>query len=170
MDTASFSRGGIFLGRRWIRRFVFSISKKVRIVMHRKIMLVWIVGGIFLAACGSGKYGDAEEMMSKQAKITEDYVNGLEAAKNADDVVDVINEFSEGMKSLIPKIKEYKEKFPELWAGDGEIPKEIKAQQKRLEEAGRKVQGATMNMMKYMMDPKVQEAMRKMGQEMSRMQ
>jgi hypothetical protein len=132
--------------------------------------LVGILAMALLAACGSGKYDDAEEIISDQAKITEDYVNGLDQAKSSEDVVDVINEFSDGMKSLIPKIKEYKEKFPELWTGNEEVPEKIKAQQKRLEEAGQKVQAATMNLMKYMMDPKVQEALANMGREMGQIQ
>lgn len=137
--------------------------------MQRKIILAWIIGVIFLAACGSGKYGDAEEIISKQTKISEDFVNGLEQAKNADDMVEAINKFSEEMKPLIPKIKECKEKFPELWASDGEVPQKIQAQQQHLKEVGKKVKVATMSLVKYMMDPKVQEAMAKMGQEMSQM-
>lgn len=142
-------------------------------VMKRKISGEWWVGILaimMLMACGSGKYSEVEEIMSEQAQVTEDYVNGLDQAQSADDVVEVINAFSDGMKSLIPKIKEYKEKYPDLWEGKGEVPEKIQAQQQRLAEAGQKVQAATMNLMKYMTDPKVQQALANMGREMSQIQ
>lgn len=142
-------------------------------MMRRKISVVkWfgMLAMVMLMACGSGKYGEVEEIMSEQAQITEDYVTGLDQAQSADDVVKVINAFSKGMTSLIPKIKEYKEKYPDLWTGKGEVPEKIQAQQQRLADASKKVQAATMNLMKYMTDPNVQEALANMGREMSQIQ
>lgn len=125
---------------------------------------------LMFSGCGSDAYSGVEDILSDQAELTENYVDGLEKAENADDVVAVINDFSEGMKTLIPKIKSYQEKYPEIWNNDAEIPKKIQAQQERLEAAGEKIQSASMKLVSYMMDPKVQEAMMNMGSEMSRLQ
>jgi hypothetical protein len=143
-------------------------------MIQRKTILVWISGVLvtvgLIAACGSGKYGEIEEILSDQAEITENYVNGLERAENAEDVAAVINNFTADMKKLVPKIKACHETNPEIWTGDGEFPKEVQVQQERLEAANEKVQTATMSLMTYMMDPKVQEAMMNMSIEMSKLQ
>ena len=143
-------------------------------MLRRKTALVWIGGAIMallmLAACGSSEYGDIEEIISDQAKITEAYVTGLEEAKSAEDVADVINDFTDGMKDLIPKIKTYQETHPEIWLGGEDIPDNIKAQQERLEEISGKIQSSFMKLITYMSDPKVQEALTNMGTEMSKLQ
>ncbi|MFP3929104.1 MAG: hypothetical protein ACLFUP_09385 [Desulfobacteraceae bacterium] len=136
----------------------------------QKLACLFVLVFLSVTACGSDEYGEVQDLLSKQVQVTEDYVNGLEQASSADDVAAAIDRFTEGLKTLIPEIKESQEKFPELWDGEGEVPKEIKAEQERLEAANSKIQGATMNMMKYMGDPKVQQAMDNMGREMSRLQ
>lgn len=140
----------------------------------QKTKIEWIVAAVMavlmLAACGSGEYAGVEDVIKDQADITEAYVTGLEKAKSAEDVAKVINEFTEDMKALIPKIQAFQEKHPAIWQGGDEVPEKIKAQQKRLEEASTKIQGAFMNMMTYMMDPKVQEAMMNMSTELSKLE
>lgn len=142
--------------------------------LRRETAPIWITGILMailtLSACGSGEFGEIEDIISKQAEITENYVTGLEKAKSADDVAKVINEFTDDMKSLIPKIKTYRETHPEIWIGGEDVPEKIKVQQERLETASGKIQGAFMNMMTYMMDSKVQEAMMNMSTEMSKLQ
>ena len=141
---------------------------------QKKSLVVLLAMGLtammMLAGCGSGQYGEIEGIISDQANITENYVNGLEKAENAGDVADVINAFTDGMKTLIPKIKDFQKEHPEFWNGGADVPENIKIQQKRLEAASNKVQAATVNMMKYMLDPKVQQAMQNMSVEMSKMQ
>jgi hypothetical protein len=123
-----------------------------------------------LTACGSGEWGEIEDIVTDQADITEAYVAGLEKAQSAEDMAEVINEFTDGMKTLIPKIKTFQEAHPEFWTGGEEVPEKIKVQQERLEAASTKIQGAFMNMMTYMMDPKVQEAMMNMSTEMAKLE
>lgn len=125
---------------------------------------------LVLSGCGSDPYDEMADIISGQAQITENYIEGLEKAENSEDVVAVINEFSEGMKTLIPKIKSYQEKYPEIWNENTDVPENVQAQQARLETASGKIQSATMKLVSYMMDPDVQEAMTNMGEEMSQLQ
>jgi DNA mismatch repair ATPase MutS len=136
------------------------------------VRLTVVIGLLaMVVACGSGKYGDANELFKDQAKVTEDYVNGLESANDGDAVAATIDRYTDGMKDLIPRIKAFQEKYPELkdLAENAKVPEELKDATERLNAASAKVQAATMNMMKYMMDPKVQQAMQRMGQELSAM-
>lgn len=143
-------------------------------LLRERTAVVWVSGIVMallmLAACESGEYGEIEDIISDQAEITEAYVTGLEEAKSAEEVANVINDFTDGMKKLIPKIKNYQETHPEIWVGGEDVPEKIKVQQERLEEASDKIKGAFMNMMAYMMDPKVQEAMTNMSTELSKLQ
>lgn len=139
-----------------------------RIPLYMRFMIVFGLMTL-IGACGSDKYGDANELFKDQAKVTEDYVNGLESATDADSVAATINTYTDGMKDLIPRIKAFHEKYPQLknLADNVQVPEELKEATERLNAAGAKVQAATMNMMKYMMDPKVQQAMQRMGKELS---
>lgn len=134
------------------------------------LILGVVMVAVMVAGCGSGEYGEIEDIISDKAKITESYITDLEKADNAEDVAEAINEFTDGMKTLIPKIKAYQETNPEIWIDGDDVPEKIKAQQARLEAANEKVQGAFMNMMTYMMDSKVQEAMMNMGVEIGKME
>jgi len=162
--------------RKWTLKFVFNlmIGDGAMKTLQQKTRRAWIFGtlmaAVMLAACGSGEYGEIEDIISDQAKVTENYVNGLEKAESAEEVAAVINDFTDGMKKLIPRIKTYQETHPEIWLGGEDVPEKIKAQQKRLEEASGKIQGAFMNMMAYMMDPKVREAMMNMSTELGKLQ
>lgn len=139
-----------------------------RIHLYSRLTVVFGLLAL-VAACGSGKYGDANELFKDQAKVTEDYVNGLENAKDAEAVAATIDKYTEGMKDLIPRINAFQEKYPELkdLGKNAKVPEELKDVSERLNAASAKLQAATMNMMKYMMDPKVQQAMQRMGQELS---
>lgn len=134
----------------------------------------WFIAAIMailvLTACGSGEWGEIEDIVTEQADITVTYITGLEKAESAEDMADVINEFTDSMKALIPKIKTYQETHPEIWTGGEEVPEKIKVQQERMEEASARIQGAFMNLMNYMMDSKVQEAMMNMSSEMAKLE
>ena len=128
--------------------------------------------GLFLvfaiSACGGDKYKEARSVMADHAKASESYLNGMNNAKSADDVVDTVNKFTDDMKTIIPRLKALHEKYPDWWVGGqaSNVPEELQAEGKRLEDLSGKMQSATMNIMKYMMDPKVQQAMQRMGQEL----
>ena len=143
---------------------------RVRLTTAAILTAVVLATVTVISGCGSDPYDEMEDIISEQAQITENYLDGIEKAENAEDVVAVINDFSDGMKTLIPKIKSYQEKYPEVWNENTDVPKKIQAQQERLEAASGKIQSATMKLVSYMMDPDVQEAMTNMGTEMSKLQ
>ena len=125
---------------------------------------------LILVACGGDKYADARDIMKDHAQVMEAYITGLENAANAAECAAAIDAYSAGMEDLIPRLKAFREKYPELTKnGGGETPPEVKGEAKRLEELSTRMPAATMNMMKYMMDPQVQAAMQRMSQAMEKM-
>jgi hypothetical protein len=134
----------------------------------RSAMLVLLLSVVF--ACGSdAKYSDARDLFEDQITVTEDYVNGLEEADSASSVATTINKFTDDMKDLIPRIRAFREKYPEFAAmtDKTKMPDELRDTAERLRATSAKVQTATMNMVKYMMDPDVQKAVQRMGKELS---
>ena len=124
-----------------------------------------------LAACGGDKYADARDIMAEHAQVMEAYITGLESATDAAQCAATIDAYTAGMEQLIPRLKTFPEKYPEMAKGNdgGETPAEVEAEAKRLEELSARMPAATMNMMKYMMDPQVQAAMQRMTQAMQKM-
>ena len=117
--------------------------------------------------CGSEGTREARSIMRKQADITEDYLNDLSNAENADGVVKAIDKYSEGMRELIPELREFNEKYPEY--KEGKIPEGLEEEVDRLREASSKIPGAMMKMAKYMMNSSVQEAMTRMSKDMDKL-
>ena len=132
-------------------------------------ILIPILFFVFLVyGCSSDGSSDAKSLMSNQTKVTEDYVKGLADAKNADDVIDVIENFTKGMNKIIPELQEFQKNYPEYM--QGEMPEGMEADIKRLEAASAKIPGAMMKVTQYMMDSKVQAALTQMSEEMSKLQ
>ena len=123
---------------------------------------------VFLISCGSDGSNEAKSIVKNQASDTENYVNGLTDAKSAEEVVAVIEHYTEGMKKLIPELQAFQKKYPEY--KQGKMPDGMEADIKRLEAASAKLPGAMMKITAYMMDGKVQAAMEQMGNEMSKLQ
>ncbi|MEJ2037913.1 MAG: hypothetical protein P8X55_03135 [Desulfosarcinaceae bacterium] len=138
-----------------------------------KLLLValMVVAMLAVAGCSSDKYADAKSLLKDQANAAESYVTGLEKAGNADEVAKVINKYTDDMKGLIPRIKAFREKYPELTssATAESVPEDVKVEMQRVKEASGKIQSATMNLMKYMLEPKVQQAFQRMGKELGAM-
>ncbi len=130
------------------------------------LVAVWFTV-LSLSGCGSDSGKQAGSIMNKQAGITEDYVNGLIKAEDADAVVKAVEQYTQGMKTLIPELQQFYKSYPDFQAG--KMPKGMEADMKRLEEASARIPEATMKIASYMMDPKVQQAMMQMGNEMSKL-
>jgi predicted transcriptional regulator len=141
--------------------------------MKKFILCATVVVFLFgLAACGGGgKYADAKKLMEKQVQLFEDFANALDKAGSADDVVAALNNFSDGMKEMVPQMKELQEKYPELKdAKDEAMPEELKPIMEKLQnEVMPKFMGAMMKIQQYASDPAVQEASQKFQQAMSEM-
>ena len=123
---------------------------------------------LFIGGCGSDSDKKAESIMNKQVGITENYVNGLTKAQNSDEVVAAVEQYTAGMKELIPQLQEFYKNHPEY--RQGKMPEGMEKDLKRLEAASAKIPEAMMKITSYMMDPKVQQAMMQMGNEMSKIQ
>jgi len=120
-----------------------------------------------LTACGS-KYSEVEEVMNAQANAMKNYIDAMEQAENAQDVVASINGFTSEMKLLIPRMKEVMSKFPEI-ADDQSPPEELQAVSEEMRNLSGKLQGAMMKAMQYMQDPGVQKAIQDQGRIMMEM-
>ena len=131
-------------------------------------VIITLLLSVALISCGSDGSKEAGSIIKKQADVTEDYVDNLTNAKNADDVVEAIENYTKGMKQLIPALKKFQEKYPEY--KQGKVPNGMEADLKRLEESSAKLPGAMMKLSSYMMKPEVQAAMQNMNTEMSKIQ
>lgn len=132
------------------------------------IVSMVLVSLVLTIGCGADSSSDAESIMTRQADITQSYLDGLEKAGNADDVVKAIQAYTKGMKDLIPDIKAFQAKYPEY--KQGKVPEDMEADVKKLEEISARLPGAMMKVASYMGDPEVQRAMTEMGSEMSKLQ
>jgi len=120
---------------------------------------------VLVIACG-GKYDEAESTLNEYADAMEDYIGRMEKADSADAVVNAMQDFTEKMNALIPRLQEMNQKFPEL-ASDRNAPKELETVSRRMGELSPKLQSAMMTAMPYMMDPQVQQAMTAQAQAMA---
>ena len=120
---------------------------------------------VLVIACG-GKYDEAESTLNEYADAMEDYIGRMEKADSADAVVNAMQDFTENMNTLIPRLQEMNQKFPEL-ASDRNAPKELETVSRRMGELSPKLQSAMMTAMPYMMDPQVQQAMTAQAQAMA---
>jgi uncharacterized protein YjgD (DUF1641 family) len=131
--------------------------------------MVWVVMMVLLSAamvsCG-GKYDEVESTLTDYADAMEDYVTRMDRAESSDAVVEAMQDYTEKIKSLAPRLKEMNEKFPELASGKA-FPKELEKISRRMEDMGQKVQTAMMKTMKYMVDPDVQKALTEQSQAMA---
>jgi len=132
-----------------------------------EILAFLLITAFMVYGCGSDGSSKAESIIKDQVDVTENYINGISSAQSPQDVVEVIERYTEGMKKLIPELKEFQKKYPEYQ--QGKVPEGLEIDLKRLEEISAKIPGAMMKITSYMMDGKVQSAMKKMGEEMSKL-
>ncbi len=136
----------------------------------KRFLSVMVVLGFFsfaVIACSNDGTSEAKSLMQQQVTVIETYVEGLEKAQSADDMVQTVDRYSADMKKLIPRLKAFHDKYPD-YDKDG-IPKALEAELQRVEKASDRLPAAMMNSMQYMTDPKVQEAMQRMTEELSGM-
>ena len=140
-------------------------------VRTRISLLAILLTLTLLSACGSDKYADARDIMKDHGDVMEAYINGLENATTPSECAATVDAYTAGMEKLIPRLKAFREKYPELAAENSttETPAEVEKESERLEELAGRMPAATMNMMKFMGDPEVQAAMQRMSQAMEQM-
>ncbi len=122
---------------------------------------------MFISAC-SAKYSDAIEVNTQFGEAAEAYIDGMDKAKNADDVTETMDAFAAAMEKLGPRMKEIADKYPELKDPDN-LPKELKESREKVDAIGMKIGGAMFKTMKYMNNPKVMAAQKRLQKAMTKM-
>ncbi|MEZ4485885.1 MAG: hypothetical protein R2864_15420 [Syntrophotaleaceae bacterium] len=137
--------------------------------MKRIISIVLAAGFVlyFLGACSSDGSSELKSLMNKQVDVIENFAERVEKAQSSEDMAAAIEEYTAGMKSLVPKLREFQTKFPNY--AQGAMPEELKNEAARLEKASAKLSTTMMSSMRYMMDARVQQAMTKMAEEVGDM-
>ena len=99
----------------------------------------------------------------------EKYAVELERASSAKAVAEATNRYADKIKALAPKIKKLRNKYPEIKDPD-KLPAKLKDLDKKAENLQVKLSAGFMNMMKYMMDPDVQKAHKRLQEVMMAME
>ena len=133
------------------------------------ITIAVMLSTLLATGCGSSKDSAAKSIIEKQVTVTEQYVNGLEKAQSADDVATTINRYTDGMKELLPMILEFDKKYPD-YKKTGVAPSGMEKEAARMDAISTRIQPAMMKAMRYMHNPKVQQAMQNMGRELQKVQ
>jgi uncharacterized protein YjgD (DUF1641 family) len=134
----------------------------------KKLFSILVVGFVILSyACGGGG-DDPKSVMKDFFSVMDDFFMDMEKAENADHIVAAINNYSEKMQKMTPRLKQLKEKYPELM-NMKDVPEEFKEFEAKIKEMQPKMMGLMGKLMKYASDPKVQEAQKKMMEAMKSM-
>lgn len=136
----------------------------------KKLFSVLVVGLLLIAfGCGGGgKYADAKKVMQDSIDTMETFANALEKADSADAVAAAMNDFSDGMEKIIPKLKEMMEKYSEL-KDPGKTPEDLKEIMGKMTAVQAKMGQVQSKIQQYASDPKVQAATMKLMGVMSKM-
>lgn len=129
-------------------------------------VVLMIAGGV--ACGGGGKYASAKSLLAKQIDNMNHYADAMEKAGSAQEVAAALNAYAAASKELAPAMKEFQQKYPEI-RNQAEPPAELKAEMDKMKEVMGRIISASMKAAKYMQDPAVQEAQKKVGEAMSEM-
>ena len=82
--------------------------------MQRCLRLMGTVILIFLVIACGGKYDEVESTLNDYADAMEHYIGRMEKADSAEAVAKAMQDFTEKMSALAPRLQEMNRKFPEL--------------------------------------------------------
>ncbi len=137
--------------------------------MKKKIILLFLgftMLSFFLTGCG-GKYSDVKKVNEKYISLMDNYITDIKKADNAEDAAKAINKFADGMEKLWPEMQALAKKYPEL--KDKSVqPEELKELEKKVSDMSKKMVGAMMKLVPYMMNHKVMEAQKRLGSVMAK--
>ncbi len=117
-----------------------------------------------LSACGTDEYSDARKLFQDRTKIMEDFIDAIEKAESPQEMVPVIDAYTDQMEELIPEILYIKGKYPELAKKDS-IPKSVKKDYDMMRETGNKMENLILGkVLKYQNDPDIAAAMQALAE------
>jgi hypothetical protein len=151
----------------------YSTQLKGDILMGKKILALSVLAMFVVVGCGKGdKIADMKKVMNDMTAIFTAYGTSVENAKSGKDVAAAMVKFAEGIKAVSVKAKELEKKYPDIKLKDSKtMPKELEADAKKLEEAGKVMMSKKVmdQMAKYMADPDVLKAQKDMMEKMKDM-
>lgn len=116
--------------------------------------------------CG-GKYSDVKKANGEFVDLVEGFSADIEEVENAEDAAEFLNQFADGLQEIMPKMREFSEKYPEL-EGDANFPEELKEFRAETQAVAEKMSEGLMKLMKYRQDPEVMKAQQRFAAIMSR--
>ncbi len=135
------------------------MEKKAEAVV--KVVMIMVLLICFTFACG-GKYDDVIDANNEFIEIMDDYSKSLEKADNAKDVAAAIDKVAEKMEKLGPKMKKLREKYPDL-TNEKDLPEQLVKSQKKMEQVSGRLAASFMKLVKYVGNPDVMEAQKRLG-------
>ena len=133
-------------------------------------MLVVVIAFMgFVWGCGQDKYDKVVEVNDQFVSVTQEYIDGLNKAESGKDIAKAMNKYADEFKKLGPKMKEISEKYPELMTAK-DLPEKIKQSQAKATQIGMDLASSFMKTMKYLADPEVVAAQKRMGEVMQSLQ
>ena len=137
---------------------------------YNLLPVVALVALLALLGCSGGQdRSEAVEINTKFVDAMESYVGDIDKAENADDVADAIEAYAKKMEELAPQLKAIAAKHPE-WADTGKVPEELKPIQEKAKQIASRIPNTFMKTMKFMTDPQVRDAHKRLQESMAKMQ
>ena len=129
-------------------------------------ILISVLIALNVAACKKkGRYDDLKEYLEDLIAANEEYLQAVERAGSATEMVKAINEMTDKSADLAKRAEKIKKQYPNLTEISKNPPPELKGEYARLNALAERLLGITGKMMKYMMDPVVMEATQKMAEQ-----
>jgi hypothetical protein len=137
---------------------------------YNTLPVVALVALMVLLGCSRGQdYSEAVEINTKFVDAMESYIGDIDKAGNADDVAEAVDAYAQKMEELAPQLKAIAAKHPE-WKDMGQVPEELKPIQEKAKQIASQIPDTFMKTMKYMTDPQVRDAHKRLQESMAKMQ
>jgi len=119
--------------------------------------LTVVVGGAPVYAQEETKYTDAKQVLESLAESLEKFVSDMAAAETADPIAKALDTFTESMETLVPRINEIGDKYPEIKNEDTH-PEALKPLLGRVTSDFQQMMKAYAKVMENSEDPAVKQA------------
>lgn len=118
--------------------------------------------------CSRENYGDLPLVMERQVDLIETATKNLATARNAADIVAVVDRFSADMEQLSPRVERLRARYHEALESlsRGDIPPRLRPVMRRVKNLDNELFRAGAGMMRLSGDPLVEAARRKFDQVM----